>query len=217
MSQTIQITGRMLLAAAFFAGVLGMLNVAAYGGGCRGVCNVQKVQKVVAPVVVHEQALAVGHCQPVQAVAAHAVYPPTQVHNVTFYGVGQHMVERAQLQQAMLGAMEELQFRAKVTGTIEGSVAGSGGYVPPAITQPPVAASPPRFSMTAPVTGAAVEQACASCHTGGAAKGGFSLDGPLTAEQRLAAVRQVYQRKMPPSGELSDTDAAAVLAELSGL
>lgn len=61
----------------------------------------------------------------------------------------------------------------------------------------------------------ALTNTCARCHGDQEnPKAGLSLTGELDAATRLAALRKVTQKEMPPDRELSDEQAAAVITEL---
>lgn len=68
-------------------------------------------------------------------------------------------------------------------------------------------------TQSAPPT--AVQTSCLSCHSGEGAKKGFRLDQPITADQRLLAVRRVALGEMPPKKPLPAGQAGLVIAELS--
>jgi hypothetical protein len=56
---------------------------------------------------------------------------------------------------------------------------------------------------------------CLKCHSGPQAKGEFRLDGDLTGERRLAAIRAALAGEMPKDKPLSSDDLGPLLYELS--
>ena len=62
-------------------------------------------------------------------------------------------------------------------------------------------------------------QACAKCHTGAQAKGGFSVDGDLSCEDRLRAVSMLLHddasKRMPKGRPLDAQSTGLIIQELS--
>jgi mono/diheme cytochrome c family protein len=56
---------------------------------------------------------------------------------------------------------------------------------------------------------------CIACHRGEQAKGGVRLDGLLSSDARLAAIRAVLSGEMPKGKTLAADDVGALLFELS--
>jgi mono/diheme cytochrome c family protein len=56
---------------------------------------------------------------------------------------------------------------------------------------------------------------CLACHRGAQAKGGVRLDGLLSSDARLAAIRAVLAGEMPRGKTLATEDVGALLLELS--
>jgi hypothetical protein len=61
----------------------------------------------------------------------------------------------------------------------------------------------------------AVANSCLKCHAGAAAKGNFRLDGPLDADTRLRAIREVLGKRMPKDKPLSAGEISALVDELA--
>jgi mono/diheme cytochrome c family protein len=70
----------------------------------------------------------------------------------------------------------------------------------------------PRPSRAAP---SLIATHCATCHGGATPKAGLSLDGSLTPQVRLRAIRAVLQGDMPPGRPLAAAELTALLRELA--
>jgi mono/diheme cytochrome c family protein len=57
---------------------------------------------------------------------------------------------------------------------------------------------------------------CLQCHGGPNPKGGVSLDGALSADVRLRAIRETVAGRMPPQSKLSPELVGQLLGELAG-
>jgi len=66
-----------------------------------------------------------------------------------------------------------------------------------------------------PAAESMVANRCSKCHSGAAAKGDFRLDGPLSADARLAAIRAVLAGRMPKDQPLSPDETGALVKELA--
>ena len=152
-----------------------LLPAMADAGHCRsGVCA--KRVAVVQPV---------GH-------AVAAMTPSTFIGNQNiFYGVGQPLVERATMAQAVRDAMEEYTFEAQVDATVRGVVSGSAGAAQGYAAPPADSAS--RFNLQS-----GAPSACVNCHGQGKQQAGFT-----TAEEKLRAYQRIRNGTMPPSAPLS--------------
>lgn len=82
--------------------------------------------------------------------------------------------------------------------------AGSGGAAHPAASADSALPSTPLLTTH-----------CSRCHSGPQAKGEFQLDGPLTSEQRLAAIRAALAGEMPKGKPLPPDELGPLLYELS--
>jgi hypothetical protein len=84
---------------------------------------------------------------------------------------------------------------------------------------PEAAPNPAPAPQPQPAPSTLLQQTCLKCHSGPMAKGGFSVDAPLTCEQKLAAIRALMTddtaHRMPKDTVISDQDRGLLIQELS--